>query len=174
MTGREMIGDPAEFSRFPDPGTVIGSAIEQSIGIFKAFDFLDAAGNVMVIFTDGEDTNAYVNGRPLDDVLKAATASRIPLYFVRTNYHKGFNQGIPDRLWKEVVEKAGGRFYVARDEASLLRAIGDIDRESVGAIQVRQYSTQQPRFAGFALTALVLWTGAAVLRLAAPLGSTVP
>jgi Ca-activated chloride channel family protein len=169
-----LIGDPAEFSRFPDPGTVIGSAVEQSIGIFKAFDFLDAAGNVMVIFTDGEDTNAYVNGRPLDDVLKAATENKIPLYFVRTNYHKGFNEGIPDRLWREAVENAGGRFYVARDEASLLRALADIDRESVGAIRVRQYSTQQPRFAGFALAALALWAAAVTLRLVLPAYSTVP
>jgi len=169
-----LIGDPAEFSRFPDPGTVIGSAVEQSIAVFKAFDFLDAAGNVMVIFTDGEDTNAYVNGRPLDDILKAATANRIPLYFVRTNYNKGFNEGIPDRLWREAVEKAGGRFYVARDEASLLRALADIDRESVGAIRVRQYSTQQPRFAGFALAALALWGSAAALRLGLPVCSTVP
>ena len=169
-----LIGDPAEFSRFPDPGTVIGSAVEQSIGIFKAFDFLDAAGNVMVIFTDGEDTNAYVNGRPLEEVLKAATDNRIPLYFVRTNYHRGFNEGIPDRLWREVVEKAGGRFYVARDEASLLKALADIDRESVGNIRVRHYSTQQPRFASFALVALALWATAAGLRLAVPAFSTVP
>ena len=26
-----LIGDPVEFSKFPDPGTIIGSAIEQSI-----------------------------------------------------------------------------------------------------------------------------------------------
>jgi hypothetical protein len=169
-----LISDPAEFSRFPDPGTVIGSAVEQSIAIFKTFDFLAAAGNVMVIFTDGEDTNAYVNGRPLEEVLKAATDNKIPLYFVRTNYHKGFNEGIPDRLWREVVEKAGGRFYVARDEGSLLRALADIDRESVGAIQVRHYATQEPRFAGFALAALLLWSAAAALRLALPACSTLP
>jgi Ca-activated chloride channel family protein len=169
-----LIGDQTAFSRFPDPGTVIGSAIEQSIAIFKSFDFLDAAGNVMVIFTDGEDTNAYVNGRPLDEVLKAAADSKIPLYFVRINYDKGFNEGIPDRLWREAVEHAGGRFYVARDQASLLRAVADIDRESVGEIQVRQYSTQQPRFAPFALVALALWAIATTLRLALPACSTVP
>ena len=174
LLSMSLIGDPAEFRRFPDPGTVIGSAVEQSIGIFKAFDFLEAAGNVMVIFTDGEDTNAMVNGRSLDDIFAVATRNRIPLYFVRINYAKGFDDGIPDRLWREAVEGAGGRFYVARDERSLLRALADIDRESVGAIQVRQYSTQQPRFAGFALAALVLWAGAATLRLALPAGSTLP
>jgi hypothetical protein len=169
-----LIGDPTEFSKFPDPGTIIGSAVEQSVAIFKTFDFLDASGNLMVIFTDGEDTNAAVNGRPLDDILKAATDHKIPLYFVRINYGKDFNEGLPDRLWKEAVETAGGRFYVARDESSLLAAIADIDRESVGAIRLRRYSTQQPRFASFALAALGLWACAAALRLTLPICSTVP
>jgi hypothetical protein len=169
-----LIGDPVEFSKFPDPGTVIGSAVEQSVAIFKAFDFLEASGNLMVIFTDGEDTNAMVNGRPLDDILKAAADNKIPLYFVRINYGKGFNEAVPDALWKDAVERAGGRFYVVRDEPSLLNAIGDIDRESVGEIQSRQYATQQPRFAMFALTAAALWAAAAALRLALPVFSTVP
>jgi hypothetical protein len=77
-------------------------------------------------------------------------------------------------LWKDAVERAGGRFYVVRDEPSLLNAIGDIDRESVGEIQFRQYATQQPRFATFALTAAALWAAAAALRLALPVFSTVP
>ncbi|MCC7126411.1 MAG: VWA domain-containing protein [Acidobacteria bacterium] len=169
-----LIGDPAEFSKFPDPGTVIGSAVEQAVGVFKAFDYLEAAGNLMVIFTDGEDTNAAVNGRSLDDILKAATDSRIPLYFVRVNFERGFNEAVPDMLWKDAVERAGGRFYIARDESSLLQAIADIDRESVGAIQVRRYATQEARFAPFALAALALWLGAATLRLTLPVFSTVP
>jgi hypothetical protein len=169
-----LIGDPVEFSKFPDPGTIIGSAIEQSIAIFKAFDFLEASGNLMVIFTDGEDTNAVVHGRPLDDILKAATDNKIPLYFVRINFGKGFNEAVPDALWKDAVERAGGRFYIARDERSLMNAIADIDRGSAGTIQVRQYTTQEPRFASFALAALGLWAGAAALRLALPVFSSVP
>jgi hypothetical protein len=170
----DLIGDPVEFSMFPDPGTVIGAAVEQSVAIFKAFDFLDSAGNVMVIFTDGEDTNAMVDGVPLDDILKLAVDSRIPLYMVRTNYNKGFNEGVPDMLWKESVEKTGGRFYIARDESTLLEALADIDREAVGAIQVRQYTNQQPRFASWALVAAALWAVAAAMRLAVPLFETVP
>ena len=169
-----LVGDPVEFSMFPDPGTVIGSAVEQSIAVFKAFDFLEAAGNIMVIFTDGEDTNAVVDGRPLDDILKAASDSKIPLFFVRTNYNKGYNEAVPDSLWKASVEKAGGRFYIARDERSLLDALADIDRASVGAIQVRQYASQQPRFASFALAAATLWACAAALRLAVPACATLP
>jgi hypothetical protein len=40
-----LIGDPIEFSLFPDPGTVIASALEQSIEIFKAFKFLRRRGH---------------------------------------------------------------------------------------------------------------------------------
>jgi hypothetical protein len=51
-----LIGDPVEFSMFPDQGTIIGRAIEEGTALFKAFDFLDNSGNIMVIFSDGEDT----------------------------------------------------------------------------------------------------------------------
>ena len=140
-----LIGDPIEFSLFPDPGTVIASALEQSIEIFKAFEFLEASGNLMVIFTDGEDTTSLVHGRSLDDILKAAVDNRIPLYFVRTNYHKGFGEGIPDAQWQAAVEKTGGRYYVARDEQSLLAAVNDIDRAAAGTIQLTQ--VHEPRAA---------------------------
>jgi hypothetical protein len=76
-----LIGDPVEFSTFPESGTIIASALEESIEIFKAFDFLEASGNLMVIFTDGEDTTSIVHGRSLDDILKSAVDNKIPLYF---------------------------------------------------------------------------------------------
>ena len=91
-----LIGDPVEFSQFPESGTVIASALEESIEIFKAFNFLEASGNLMVIFTDGEDTTSIVHGRSLDDILKSAVDNKIPLFFVRTNYDKEFGEGIPD------------------------------------------------------------------------------
>ena len=163
-----LIGDPVEFSLFPDSGTVIASALEESIEIFKAFDFLEASGNLMVIFTDGEDTTRIVHGRSLDDILKSAVDNKIPLYFVRTNYDKEFGEGIPDAHWRAAVEKTGGRYYVAKDEATLIAAINDIDREAVGAISARQYSSQQPRFTLFALIAFACWAAAGGLKLFFP------
>lgn len=163
-----LIGDPVEFSTFPESGTVIASALEESIEIFKAFDFLEASGNLMVIFTDGEDTTSIVHGRSLDDILKAAVDNKIPLYFVRTNYDKEFGDGIPDAKWQAAVERTGGRYYVAKNEASLIAAIDDIDREAVGAIAARQYTSQQPRFTLFALAAFALWTSAAGLKVGTP------
>jgi hypothetical protein len=169
-----LIGDPVEFSLFPDSGTVIASALEESIEIFKAFDFLEASGNLMVIFTDGEDTTSIVHGRSLDDILKSAVANKIPLYFVRTNYDKEFGDGIPDAQWRAAVEKTGGRYYIAKDEASLIAAVNDIDREAVGAISARQYTSQQPRFTLFALVTMLCWTGATGLKVLTPHFSRLP
>ena len=169
-----LIGDPVEFSLFPDSGTVIASALEESIEIFKAFEFLEASGNLMVIFTDGEDTTRIVHGRSLDDILKSAVDHKIPLYFVRTNYDKEFGDGIPDAQWRAAVERTGGRYYVAKDESTLIAAINDIDREAVGAISARQYSSQQPRFTLFALIAFAFWSGAAGLKVFSPWFSRVP
>jgi hypothetical protein len=163
-----LIKDPVEFSRFPNRGTVIARALEQSLELFKAFRFLDASGNVMVIFTDGEDTTAITGGRRLDDILASATANKVPLYFVRTNYDKRFGENIPDQAWTDAVSRTGGRFYAVSNEADLLRAIDDINRVAAGAIRITHYTSQEPRFAFFALVAAALWTVAAVMKLAVP------
>lgn len=168
LLSMSLIGDPVEFSTFPESGTVIASALEESIEIFKAFDFLETSGNLMVIFTDGEDTTSIVHGRSLDDILKSAVDNKIPLYFVRTNYEKEFGQGIPDAKWKAAVEKTGGRYYIAKNEASMLAAVDDIDHEAAGKISARQYTSQQPRFTVFALIAFMLWSLAATLRVTTP------
>jgi hypothetical protein len=72
LVSLSLISDPREFSLFPDQQTLIGAAIEQSVELFRTFKFLDAAGNLMVIFSDGEDTNAVVHGRSLDDIIRSA------------------------------------------------------------------------------------------------------
>jgi Ca-activated chloride channel family protein len=155
-----LIGDPTEFGLFPDRGTIIGRAIEEGTELFRAFKFLEATGNIMVIFTDGEDTRAI--------------DAEVPVYMVRTNYDRKKGQLIPDELWIPAVEKTGGKFYAASDEASLLNAIADIDKVSTGTIEVTQYSSQQPQFAIFALIAAGLWTGAAALKLAVPYFQKLP
>ena len=68
-----LIGDWTEFMSFPDQGTVIANAIDQSVGLFRAFDVLDAAGNAMVIFSDGIDAEVTEDGRTAYDVLRDAT-----------------------------------------------------------------------------------------------------
>jgi hypothetical protein len=169
-----LIGDPVEFSMFPDQGTIIGRAIEEGTALFKAFNFLDAAGNVMVIFSDGEDTRAMIGGRSLDDIVVSAFKAKIPVYLVRINYDRAKGQVIPDELWIPAVEKTGGKFYAANSEQALLNAIKDIDSLSTGRIDVRQYSSQQPQFSVFALIAAAFWTAAAAAKLAVPYFQKLP
>ena len=163
-----LIGDPTEFELFPDQGTIIARAIEESVELFKAFKFLDAAGNLLVIFSDGEDTNAAVHGRTLDDILQSAVEAKVPVYFVRTNYDRGRGDHIPDDLWIPAVEKTGGAFFAASDEKTLLAAIEEIDRVSAGTIQVKEYSSRRPRFVLFALAAIVCFSAAIAAKLTIP------
>jgi Ca-activated chloride channel family protein len=79
-----LIGDWNEFMAFPDQGTTIARAIDHSVGLFRVFDFLDAAGNLMVIFTDGSDAEVMADGRSVFDVLREAERAEIPVYFIRT------------------------------------------------------------------------------------------
>ena len=142
--------------------------MDESIGLFKAFNFLDASGNLMVIFTDGEDTRAIINGRTLDEIVQGSVDAKIPVYFVRTNYERAKGKVIPDELWIPAVEKTGGRFYAADNEEHLLSAIREIDSVSAGTIQTKQYTSQRPRFAMFAFIAACCWMGAVATKLTVP------
>jgi hypothetical protein len=109
-----------------------------------------------------------VNGRSLDTILQSAIDAKIPVYFVRTNYARDEGKVIPDDIWVPAVQKTGGKFFAASDEASLLAAIAEIDRVAAGTIAVRQYSNQRPQFASFGLITALLWTGAVASKLLVP------
>ncbi|MGE3957651.1 MAG: VWA domain-containing protein [Vicinamibacterales bacterium] len=169
-----LIGDPVEYSLFPDQGTVIAAAIEQGTGLFKAFDFLDATGNIMILFSDGEDTRVQVGDRTLDEILQGAIDAKIPVYMVRTNYDRGKGMVIPDEIWVPAIERTGGKFYAASSEDAFLAAIADLDKVAAGTISTKQYTSQRPRFAFFALAAAACWLTAAFLKLTLPQFQKVP
>jgi hypothetical protein len=162
-----LIGDWSEFMAFPDQGTTIARAIDQSVGLFQTFDFLDATGNLMVIFTDGSDAEVLEDGRSVFDVLREAERAVIPVYFIRTGGAAG-RRRIPDSVWRAAVTRTGGRFYSAADEKAIVDAMHAIDAASPGRIDVRQYSTRVPRFTPFALAAVGLWILALAMRLTTP------
>jgi hypothetical protein len=93
---------------------------------------------------------------------------------IRTAHKLPFGRVEQDKIWKPVVERTGGRFYAAFDEDSILQALKEIDRLAPGKIDVREYSMQRPRYAGFALVAVVLWLTAAMMKLALPVFRTFP
>jgi Ca-activated chloride channel family protein len=169
-----LIGDPREWGRFSDAGTTIIQAMEQGTALFETFDFVNAAGNLMLIFSDGRDSQASLNGRTLDDVMAGAREHRIPVYMIRTAFNMELGKMPDDRLWKPAVERTGGRFYAASDEGAILRALADIDKLSPGRIELREYTVQRPRFSGYALAAIFLWIVAGVLKLTVPFFRTFP
>jgi hypothetical protein len=161
----KLVSNPKEWGRFSDWGTTIIQGIEQGVQLFKTFNFLNASGNLMLVFTDGRDDQATLKGQSLDDLVAGARKNKIPVYMIRTAFNLKFGDVLQDRLWKDAVEKTGGRFYPAADEDSILNAISEIDRLSPGRIDVHQYTAQRPRFAGYTLIAIALWLAAGTLKL---------
>ena len=169
-----LIGDWNEFMRFPDQGTMIANAIDQSVGLFRAFDYLDATGNAMVVFTDGMDAEVTEEGKTAFDVLGEADRADIPVYFVRVGGPSRIKAAVSDEAWAAAVARTGGKFFTAIDESAIVRAVHEIDRAAPGKIEMRRYVTEQPRFAVFATLAVAFWTLAIALRLTAPWFQTFP
>jgi hypothetical protein len=115
-----------------------------------------------------------VGDKTLDEILQNSIDNGIPVYMVRTNYERERGKVIPDEIWIPAIEKTGGRFYAADNEDALLSAIADIDKVAAGTISTRQYTSQTPRFAFFALGAAACFLTATALKLALPPFQKVP
>jgi len=160
-----LIGDPVNWGRFGDGGTTVLEGIAQATRLFEAFDFVNASGNLMVIFTDGIDDKLNLKGKSIDQLVATARRSSIPVFMIRTAFNRKFGEVSQDPLWRSAIERTGGRFYPASDEATILRAMEEIDRLSAGRIDVREYTAFEPRFSGYALIAVALWLSAAGLKI---------
>lgn len=169
-----LVADPKNWGRFNDWGTTIIQGIEQGTQLFRAFDFLNASGNLMLIFSDGQDGQTVLKGRPLDDLVAEARRYQIPIYMIRTAYRMKLGEIPGDKIWKTAIEQTGGRFYPAAEEEDILNAVREIDRLSAGRIDTREYTAFRPRFSGYALIAVGLWLLAALLKLGVPHFRTFP
>jgi len=56
----------------------------------------------------------------------------------------------------------------------IIESIRAIDRSSPGKIELKQYSTERPRYAPFALTGAAFWCLALLVRLTVPTFQTFP
>ena len=165
LLSTRLVGDPAEWGRFPDWGTTIIEGIDQATQLFRTFDFTNASGNLMIVFTAGRDSQHNQQKAELARVVNEARTWKIPVYMMRTAYNRREGEILQDKIWKATVERTGGRFYAAYDDESISRALREIDRLSPGRIETREYSNGRPRFAGWALIAVGLWFTAAMLKL---------
>jgi hypothetical protein len=165
LLSMRMIAEPSEWERFPDQGTIIVRAIQQATSLFAAFDFLRSAGNLIVIFSDGQDSQTLFEGRPISQIMADARQHGIPVYMIRMAFNKGLGAVMPDELWKQAVEQTGGRFYPAADESTILRAVHEIDQLTPGKVELREYRSRQMQFPGYALVAVLAWLLAAAAKL---------
>ena len=170
----KMISDVNEWQRFPDQGTIIMKAIDEGVDLFNAFDFLESSGNIMVIFSDGQDNNVQIGNMSLDQVLKKAVDNKVPVYMIRTAYARGLFDVVPDQVWKKAIDATGGKFYPAASQETIMQAIKEIDAAATGRVNVREYAVRQPRYAKFALTAVTLWTLALALQMTLRVFRTFP
>ena len=145
LLSTSLIGDWQEFMSFPDQGTVIARAVSQSVSMFESFDYLDAAGNLMVIFSDGADAEVLENGKSAFDVVEDARRAKIPIYFIKVARDVPGRVQIGDDIWRAAVERTGGHFYPGADEASIQKALADIDRASAGRIETKQVTAPSGR-----------------------------
>ena len=170
----KMISDVNEWQRFPDQGTIIMKAIDEGVDLFNAFDFLDSSGNIMVIFSDGQDNNVQIGNMSLDQVLKKAVDNKVPVYMIRTAYARGLFDVVPDQVWKKAIDATGGRFYPAASQETIMQAIKEIDAAATGRVNVREYAVKQPRYQKFALAAVMLWMLALSLQMSLRVFRTFP
>ena len=170
----KMISDVNEWQRFPDQGTIIMKAIDEGVDLFDAFNFLESTGNIMVIFSDGQDNNVQIGTMSLDQVLKKAVDHKVPVYMIRTAYARGLFDVVPDQVWKKAIDATGGKFYPAASQETIMQAIKEIDAAATGREDVREYAVKQPRYMKFALAAVVLWTLALALQMTLRMFRTFP
>ena len=50
-----------------------------------------------------------MKGQSLDDVVSTARRNRIPVYMIRTAFNMKFGAIAQDVLWKDAIERTGGR-----------------------------------------------------------------
>ena len=165
MLSIRLISSPKEWGSFNDWGTTIIQGLNQATQLFRAFDFVNASGNAMVLFTDGRDEEKNIKGKPIESVIDDMRKYKIPVFMIRTGFDLKEGQIPTDKLWKPLVERTGGRFYAADSEDAILRAEAEIDKLATGRIDVREYTAQRPRFDGYALVAVMLWLSAGVMKL---------
>src|SRR6185369_3773872 len=165
MVSIRLISNPKEWGSFNDWGTTIMQGLNQATQLFRAFDFVNAAGKAMVMFTDGRDDEKDLKGKPIQTVVDDMKKYKIPVYMIRTGFDLKEGQIPTDKLWKPIVEQTGGRFYAADSEQAILRAESEIDKLATGKIDVREYTAQRPRFDGYALVAIACWLTAGIMKL---------
>lgn len=164
--------NPVNTGTVPQPGTVIGPAIDLAV---KSFHQESETQKVIIIMTDGEDHEG-----DLDAALKNASENNIKIYaigygspegspipsFNQQGIKTGFRQDsqgnviitkIDENTLKMITEKGNGKYYRASnhdDELDLIyKELSQLEKSEFGALRITDY---EDRFYYFLLPALIL------------------
>ena len=166
LTSLRLLSDPEEYRRFNDSGTKIAQAIHQGVGLFKTFAFLKSSGNIMVLISDGEDTQVEHEERQLDDILAESSKNKVPIFFIRVASDKPLGHpSTNDKLWGAAVAKTGGKLYAGANADVIVQACDEINKIAAGRIQYTRYSAHVPQYPFFTLVATLCWSLALALWL---------
>ena len=80
---------------------------------------MNASGNLMIVFTDGRDSQLNQQSGALERMVAETRTWRIPVYMMRTAYNRREGEVLQDKIWRATVERTGGRFYAVYDDESI-------------------------------------------------------
>lgn len=167
-----LLLDVIDVESVPNPGTAIGSAIEQSM---KSFNFEDPATKVLVIMTDGENNSGDVIEKAKEAVEKGVriytiglgspAGAPIPIYnangqqsdFKRDRSGNVVLTKLDESSLQEIASIGKGKYFRATNSQDELNAIykeiNGLEKREFGAKQFTEYDD---KFQYFLFIALIL------------------
>jgi len=163
--------DVVDVDAVPTPGTSIGAAITRAL---ESFSFEEPSTKVVVVITDGENTegDAFEAAREAAEKgvliytigMGSPTGTPIPLYnaagaqvdFKRDRTGNIVITRLDEASLERIAGMAGGKYFrgTGQDELEeIYKAIGALQKQEFG---VRQFTDYQDRFQVFLLPALLL------------------
>ena len=167
-----LLLDVVDVESVPNPGTAIGTAIEQSM---KSFNFEDPSTKVLVIMTDGENNFGDAIEKAKDAVEKgvriytiglgSSAGAPIPIYNVngqQTDFKRDRSGNVvltklDENSLQEIASIGKGRYFRATNSQDELDAI----YKEINGLEKREFGTKQfteydDKFQYFLCTALIL------------------
>lgn len=167
-----LLLDVVDVESVPNPGTAIGSAIEQSV---KSFNFEDPSTKVLVIMTDGENNSGDAIEKAKEAVEKgiriytiglgSSAGAPIPIYnaagqqsdFKRDRSGNVVLTKLDENSLQEIASIGKGKYFRAtnsQDELdAIYKEINGLEKREFGAKQFTEYDD---KFQYFLFVALIL------------------
>jgi len=141
--------------------TAIGDGIAMGTALLARQSTTRLSGNkVMVVFTDGE----HNYGSDPVEALQAADATGTRVHMIGVDLPDQVRAGPEVQRLVSAVRRHGGRYFDADTAGQLRRASLAIDSLVKGWLVQKRYIRNRPVYHYFALPALLLLTGALLLR----------